>query len=83
MRSRTKYHCPFHSAAEDYAPLTTFRVTFSPSDTLKCVNINITNDDLFEDQELFTVSLQPTDSSLVNVTRAQAQVSIISEDSEF
>ena len=80
--TRIIYHCSFHSA-EDYSNLTAFGITFSPSDRLRCVNISITNDNLFEDQEFFMISFQPTDSSLVNVTRAQARVSIISEDSEF
>ena len=76
-------HCSSHSADEDYSSLAAVGITFSPSDASKCVNISITNDILFEDQELFMVSIQPTDNSLVTVSRAQAQVSIISDDSEF
>ena len=58
-------------------------IVFSPNDSERCVDITIVNDGLLEEVQVFTVSITPTDGSLLTIFQSQAEVTIISENSEF
>ena len=68
---------------DDYVSITDMEVVFSPNESMECVAITIVNDGLFEDTEMFTVTITPTDSNLLSVFRSQARVTIISENSKL
>jgi len=79
------YWCPLSGGGVDYGPITCNPLVFSGTDSLECCNIPINDDNLCEDTESFTVSLNTTatasDATLINPV--QATVSIIDNDSEF
>ena len=68
---------------DDYVSITDMEVVFSPNESMECVDITIVNDGLFEDPEMFTVAISPTDSNLFSVFRSQTIITIISENSEL
>lgn len=68
---------------DDFVPITNMEVVFLPTDSVECVDVAILDDDLLEDPETLTVAITPTDSNLLNVFRNQANITIISENSEF
>ena len=70
-------------AVGDFVPITDMEVVFLPTESVKCVNVTILDDGLFEDPETFTVTITPTDSNLLNLSRSQARITIMSENSEF
>lgn len=77
-------HCELNIVAVgDYVPISDMEVVFLPTESMKCVDITVLNDGLFEDPEMFIVTITPTDSNLLSVFRSQASITIISEDSEF
>ncbi len=72
----------FTVAVGDFVPINNMDVIFPPTDSEECVDVTIRDDGLFEDPETFTVTIAPTDSNLLNIFRSQANIAIISENSE-
>lgn len=67
-------------AVADFDPITGTEIIFSPTETEECVDISVTNDNLFEDTETFRIFVNPADSNLLTVSLDQAIVTIISDD---
>ena len=79
-----KYYYSLSSADYDYRPLS-YTLTFEPSDMMRSeqyLEIEIIDDALPEDWEMFTVQLS-TDSSAVNLTLQEFDVHIIPNDGKY
>ena len=77
-------HQSYHTiAGGDFISINNTEVIFSPTVSEECEDVTILDDGLFEDPEMFIVTITPTDSNLLNVFRSQASITIISENSEF
>ena len=48
----------------------------------ECFTLSITDDDIFEDAELFRVILQPTDDPTINLVTSVLTITIIDDDSK-
>ena len=72
-------HVP--AAPMDYQDVN-LTITFSPGVTLRTVRVNTTDDDVYEDTEVFIVLLSnPTE--LLRVVNGIASVEIMDNDSEY
>lgn len=66
----------------DYQPLDSMALTFDPEDDTKFVTISIIEDDVYEGNETFAVTLSiPEDEEGVDLTQpTQARVQIVDND---
>ncbi len=71
------------AAPGDYTTQSSVSVTFLPSETEKVVTVNIVDDTVVEDTEVFLGILMAVDTSAVNITQAMAMVSITDNDGEY
>lgn len=60
--------------------MSSFNVTFLPSETRKIVNVNLRNDDIVEDVENFQGLLVAEDPGIVEVIQDTAMVFITDDD---
>ncbi len=58
-------------------------MTFQPSETMKTVQIPITNDAILENTEVFTAVLQAMDASVVEIVSGAATISIMDDDGTY
>ncbi len=58
-------------------------MTFQPSETVKTVQIPITNDAILENTEVFTAVLQAMDASVVEIVSGNATISIMDDDGTY
>ena len=63
----------------DYQSRTT-TVHFQPNEKVRTVTINIEDDRIKEDTEVFKVKMQKVESSLLDVCTQETQVQIIDDD---
>ena len=68
------------TAGEDYLALTNTMVTISSGSMGRTVGIVITNDDMFEEDETFTVSFGTLPDGVTAGTQTSVEVTIVSED---
>ena len=67
----------------DFIPITQ-NVVFEADTTTgrECFTLSITDDEIFEDAELFRVILQPTDDPTINLVTSVLTITIIDDDSK-
>ena len=58
-------------------------VIFQPTDTRQCVPLGITEDNILEDDETFTLTLESQQNSVVVLNSNTARVVIENDDSEL
>ncbi len=58
-------------------------MTFQQSETMKTVQIPITNDAILENTEVFTAVLQAMDASVVEIVMGTATISIMDDDGTY
>ena len=77
--------CVRLTAGDDYTGSGPFYITFPAGDDHVMFIISITNDDVVEDTETFTLSINPSSlpSGVTVDDPSQATVTIIDDDSEY
>jgi hypothetical protein len=68
-------------APQDYDRLVDYTVAFAISETNKCVNVTIEDDNILEHTETFTITMTTNDPFVtINETNKRAMLAIVSDD---
>ena len=68
-------------AGQDYTALQNVELTFNSTSTRECTRVSITNDQIFEEDEIFIGRLSSNDSTvLINQDRDETRVFIADDD---
>ena len=71
-----------HTAGSDYIAVNTV-LTFSPADTRECVNVQILDDDVVENDEVINLNATLTMTNPLITIGGSATITILDEDGEY
>ena len=73
-------------AGSDYTAVTsllTFPATTSTDNTIQCINVNITDDSVFEEPETFTVAVNTTNPQVTLIFNGDTTVTITDNEGQY